>query len=1284
MAKRIRSTDLFEKEDIFEGIRQSAKKTIDQLHSLDAEFKKIATSMKQSVGGAKFDSTKSVNEFVNATRQANKLMEDSIKIERMKAQADAQMQKAMQESEKVAQQRLRTEQQQIRTDRDRQKEQERLAKASERAAKLAADESNAYKQLEKNTRELKNESKRLGAELLQLEANGKKHTAEWRNLQSQYQKTTQAAQQGDAQLKKLDKTVGDNFRNVGNYREALGGLQNALGQLGVAFTAGSVIQGAFGIVKDFDQSMQNLASILGKSRGEIVKLEQDAKRLGATTRFTASEVGTLQTELSKLGFSEDEILNATESVLNLAGATGTDLGRAAEVAGATMRAFGIDANNMQRVNDVMAKSFNSSALDMEKFAESMKYVAPVAKSAGISLEQTSAYLSVLADNGIRGSQAGTSLRRIFTDMAMTGKDAKTALAELSQKGLTLEDAFDEVGRTAQTSLLILSENQDKVEKLSDTYNHAAGSAKAMADTQLNSIQGSLFLLTSAWEGYLLKINDASGAGNTFAKSIKWLADNLETILDTVVMVIKIWIRYQIIIKATMLSNKLMASSFITLSRNIGGMRGVLAGIGQAFQGLGRMIQQNIVGIALVVIAEIAMQMRAAGEGTRKFKEAQEELRGATDTVTVNIKREKAELKLMFDALLETNAGSRERSKLITDINNKYGTTLKNLSDEAAFVRQARTEYAKLEKQLEERGKSEKARIKFETTQRQLAEAEAAFDMADQALKAFRSSSMTDRVLSNLFEFFGATGEKELSDAYNAASDFKYQMGILAQTAEEEYMALQKEMLKNQVLTPIELDNTELKTYTGSVNSNTKATRDNTNEHQKQNTEFRELNDYISEQTKLLQELYVIEQKRAELKLAEQIEAEAEAVKKLALETGEYSLAKFRELADQKYGVEIKNLEQRRDATIAMNNANYEREKADRLKQLEEEKKDLLKNDKLTAGEKAEIEKNYQKKLEELKAQEVERVKDVATQNKVTTENTADEIYALEKESLELINDLTQEAEENANTFREGQKEKGEKDREDELKAIKDAEERKREIIKQTADLFTKLSEKRIEQMDKEIAAAERQYENYKSLAEQGNINAQQSLAEQQRIIDQANLRKERELKRQQRIKLAESVYSTYSQKVESGSANPLAETIRDTTLLQQFIASLPTFLEGTEDTGTNGRGIDGKGGFHAVLHPNERVIPKSLNEKIGALTNTQLAKVAQEYQNGKLMEGATQSASALELTLLVNEIKDLKQVIKDKPETNIELGEITQSVVEIVEKRVRGNSTTYNRFKVRK
>jgi len=241
-----------------------------------------------------------------------------------------------------------------------------------------------------------------------------------------------------------------------------------------------------------------------------------------------------------------------------------------------------------------------------------------------------------------------------------------------------------------------------------------------------------------------------------------------------------------------------------------------------------------------------------------------------------------------------------------------------------------------------------------------------------------------------------------------------------------------------------------------------------------------------------------------------------------------------------------------------------------------------------------------------------------------------------------------------------------------------------EFIKATTDFFIKNSEKKIAQMDIEIAKAQSQYTLLQTLAANGNINAQESLAEQQRIINEANARKDKEMKRQQRIKLAESVYSTYNSKVAGGSEHPLMDTIKDTMLLQQFIASLPTFFDGTENTGNNGNGIDGKGGFHAVLHPNERVIPKSLNEQIGGLSNEALAKMASEYQNGKIIRSNSQVGSAFDTAILVGKLDELTSAIKQKPETNIGIGEITQSVMEIVKSTKQGNTTTYNRYKVRR
>jgi len=243
---------------------------------------------------------------------------------------------------------------------------------------------------------------------------------------------------------------------------------------------------------------------------------------------------------------------------------------------------------------------------------------------------------------------------------------------------------------------------------------------------------------------------------------------------------------------------------------------------------------------------------------------------------------------------------------------------------------------------------------------------------------------------------------------------------------------------------------------------------------------------------------------------------------------------------------------------------------------------------------------------------------------------------------------------------------------------------KNDLTKAAADFFILQSNRKIEQIDKEIAAANTQYTTLQTLAANGNINAKESLAEQQKIINEANAQKERELKKQQRIKLAESVYSTYNAKIAGGSEHPLLDTIKDTMLLQQFIASLPTFHDGTEDTGKNGNGVDGKGGFHAILHPNERVVPKSLNEKIGSLSNEALAKMANEYQNGKIIRSNSQMGSSFDTAILVNKMDELTNAIKSKPETNIEIGEITQSVMEIVKSTKQGNTTTYNRYKVRR
>lgn len=306
------------------------------------------------------------------------------------------------------------------------------------------------------------------------------------------------------------------------------GFRNLALSVGVGFGLNELVsqfRSFIGVISNFESTMSTVRAITGATASEFSKLEKDAKRLGATTKFTATQVGELQVNYGRLGFTTKEILNATEATLALAAATGEDLAKSADVAGSTVRGFELSAKDTIKVVDVMASSFNKTALGLDNFTESMKYVAPVAKATGATVEETTALLGVLADAGIRGSMAGTSLRKIFTDMTKDGRPLIERLAELGKKGITLSDSFDEVGRTAQTSLLILTKNTDKIQNLTTAFQNAEGEAIKMSRIITDNLEGDVKRLESAWEGLLLKVGDT----NPWRNAVRGLTDFLSVL-----------------------------------------------------------------------------------------------------------------------------------------------------------------------------------------------------------------------------------------------------------------------------------------------------------------------------------------------------------------------------------------------------------------------------------------------------------------------------------------------------------------------------------------------------------------------------------------------------------------------------------------------------------------------------------------------------------------------------------------------------------------------------------
>ena len=299
---------------------------------------------------------------------------------------------------------------------------------------------------------------------------------------------------------------------------AIGGVTAAVS--GMKKVMGDMIQ----INMQFEQSSANLAAVMGKSRDEVTALTTQAKQLGATTQWTAIQILDLQTNLARLGFDQTEILNSTSAVQKLATATQADLGPAAELAGATLRAFGLNATEMERVTSVLAVSTTKSALSFDKLATALPIIAPVAKQAGFSLEDTVSMLGKLSDAGLDASMSANSLKNIFIRMANdSGKLAKAlggpvtdadslakALVKLRSEGMSLNDMFQMTGQRAVTAFGVLTEGAEDVAKLSTEITGCEDALDKMVKEQLETLEGQTKLFNSAWEGLMLSFSNSTG------------------------------------------------------------------------------------------------------------------------------------------------------------------------------------------------------------------------------------------------------------------------------------------------------------------------------------------------------------------------------------------------------------------------------------------------------------------------------------------------------------------------------------------------------------------------------------------------------------------------------------------------------------------------------------------------------------------------------------------------------------------------------------------------------
>ena len=282
--------------------------------------------------------------------------------------------------------------------------------------------------------------------------------------------------------------------------------------------------------------MSTVQAISGATGDELVALTDKAKEMGANTKFSATEAAEAMQYMAMAGWKTDDMLNGIEGIMNLAAASGEDLATTSDIVTDALTAFGLTAQDSAHFADILAQASSNANTNVSMMGETFKYVAPVAGAMGYSAEDVATAVGLMANSGIKASQAGTSLRTMLSRMAKPTKEVQAAMDAL---GISLTDSdgnmksFHEVmgdlragfgglseaesitmatmlgGQEAMSGLLaIVNASDADYQKLTDSISACDGAAASMADTMQNNLEGQFTILGSTAQGLALEVYDS--------------------------------------------------------------------------------------------------------------------------------------------------------------------------------------------------------------------------------------------------------------------------------------------------------------------------------------------------------------------------------------------------------------------------------------------------------------------------------------------------------------------------------------------------------------------------------------------------------------------------------------------------------------------------------------------------------------------------------------------------------------------------------------------------------
>lgn len=395
------------------------------------------------------------------------------------------------------------------------------------------------------------------------------------DLQKQYDKSTDAQDKNKKSLSNLAiemnnaqadvnktsnemKNLGDTTKTVDDGFTVLKGTMANLASEAikkVAEGAKNLAKSVFEAGSNFEASMSNVKAISGATGDEMLQLKSKAEEMGSKTKFTATEAGDAMSYMAMAGWKTSDMLNGIEGIMNLAAASGEDLATTSDIVTDALTAMGYSAGDAGELADVMAAAASNSNTNVSMMGETFKYAAPLVGTLGYNMQDAAIAIGLMANAGIKGEQAGTSLRGVLTRLAAPPKDCANAMDAL---GLSLTDSegnmlslqdvinqlrekfagLDEVqqaayasaiaGKTGMSGLLaIVNAAPEDYDKLTEAIYNCSGASEDMANTMNDNVNGQITLLKSKIEGIMIQVFDnASG-------SIRQAIDKISEALDSI-------------------------------------------------------------------------------------------------------------------------------------------------------------------------------------------------------------------------------------------------------------------------------------------------------------------------------------------------------------------------------------------------------------------------------------------------------------------------------------------------------------------------------------------------------------------------------------------------------------------------------------------------------------------------------------------------------------------------------------------------------------------------------